>query len=418
MAPERPPSAGSNAAPLAGVTVLDLTSVIFGPYCTQILADLGATVIKVEGPEGDTTRQIGPGREAGMRSPYLNLNRGKKGVMLDLKRPEAVAAVLRLCDTADLFIHSMRPQAIERLGLTYRAVAARNPAVVYCNAWGFGRGGPYHHKAAYDDIIEAASGMVALIEQSTGRASYPPSALADKVAGLTLAYSCLAALLHAGRSGAGQEIEVPMFETMVSFTMLEHLGGAMFEPPLGPPVYSRLVSPTRLPLQTSDGRISVIIYTNGQWQSFGRIIGRPDVLADPRFKDMAARLAHVDAVYGFLAEQFLTRTTAQWQALLDAAGIPAMPVNSIQDLYADPHLAAVGFFQDLEDADMGVLRYPRQPARFSGTMPDVRRRAPRLGEHTAEVLRGAGLSDAEIAALLAGAEGTPEPAMSAAGTGS
>jgi len=390
-----------HSGPLQGITVLDLTSVIFGPYGTQILADLGATVIKVEGPEGDSSRQVGPEIEKGMGGAYMNLNRGKRGVMLDLKNPAAREALLRLAEGADVFVHSMRPQAIAGLGLGRDTLAQRNPRLVYCNCWGFGRGGPYERKAAYDDIIQAASGLVALTEETTGEATYVPTAIVDKVAGLTLAYAAMAALIERNRTGRGGEVEVPMYETMASFVLTEHVGGALFEPPLGRPVYERQTSRSRRPFATSDGRISVIVYNNKQWKRFAEMVDAPGLMEQPAFRDMSARLANMDIVNGFLARHFAQRSTAEWLRLLDEAGIPAMPVNTTDALYSDPQLCASAMFVRTHDAEFGGLCYPAQPARFSSMpQPVVPERAPRLGEHTEQVLREAGLGEQEIAAAL------------------
>ena len=388
-------------APLRGIRVLDLTSVVLGPYCTQILADLGADVVKIEGPEGDTTRNVGPARERGMTGTFLNLNRNKRGVCLDLKRPEAVQALLRLVRGADVFMHSMRPQAVAKLGIGWTVLRAANPRLVYCNAWGFGSSGPYAEKAAYDDIIQAAAGLVDLTEMATGRASYAPTVVGDKVTGLTLLYAALAALLERAVTGRGQEVEVPMFETLASFVLAEHMSGAVFEPPLSPPVYGRQVSRERRPFDTADGRLSVIVYTDKQWLAFGEIVGEPGVLSLPRFGTLAERNANIDAVNRWLAERLRTRTTDEWLRLLDAAGVPAMKVLATADLAGDPHLQAVGFFETREDATLGRLHYPGSPARFDGAAPTVRSRAPRLGEHNREVLAEAGFSAAEIDALVA-----------------
>jgi crotonobetainyl-CoA:carnitine CoA-transferase CaiB-like acyl-CoA transferase len=393
-APARP-------GPLSGITVVDLTSVVFGPYATQIFADLGANVIKVEGPDGDSTRQVGPAHESGMGGTYMNLNRGKRGAMLDLKRPAAREALLTLCEKADIFVHNLRPQAIRKLRLHRAAVAERNPQIVYCNCWGFGTSGPYAARAAYDDIIQAASGLVALTEETTGEASYVPSAIVDKVAGLTLAYAAMAALVERNRTGTGSEVEVPMFETMVAFNLTEHASGAIFVPPLGRPVYDRQTSRTRRPFATIDGRISVIVYNDRQWQSFADLVGVPGLMVDPIFRSMGARLANLDKVNGFLAKHFATRTTAEWLALLAAAGVAAMPVNTTADLYSEPHLAAVGMFVNVQDPEFGGLRYPRQPVLFDGAVVAPPVRAPRLGEHTRDILYAAGLSGVEIDAAMA-----------------
>lgn len=396
-----PDHPGRGAAfPLSGLVVLDLTAVVLGPLCTQIMADLGATVIKVEGPEGDSTRQIGPMPEKGMGGAFFNLNRGKKGICLDLKRPAARDALLRMIPKVDVFVHSMRPQAIRRLQLDFESLRDINPQLIHCSAWGFGQDGPYGSKAAYDDIIQAASGLVALTEISTGTANYTPTVIADKVAGLTLLYSCLAALNHRHRTGQGMEVEVPMFEVMANFMLAEHISGAIFSPPKGPPVYARQVSRSRRPFATRDGRISVIVYTDKQWAAFGRLVGVNDLLARPGFSSLTERTANIDTVYEFLGQHLKQRDTAAWMTTLDEAGIPAMPVNSTADLYEDPHLKSVGMFQDAEDPDFGTLRYPRQPTRFNGKMPDVRHRAPRLGENTEELLASFGLTREEIAAAM------------------
>lgn len=390
---------GKLQGPLAGVRVLDLTSVLMGPYTTQIFADLGAEVIKLEGPDGDTTRALPPALAPRRGSMFLNVNRGKRSLMLDLKRPEARAAVLRLAERADVFIHSMRGAAIARLGLDYAALKAANPRIVYANLYGFGRGGPYADYPAYDDIVQAASGLAAMQGRLTGgEPGYVASAVADKVAGLTGAYAVIAALYARERSGLGQEIEVPMFETLVSFTMTEHLCGAIAEPPVGPPEYPRVTAPDRRPYRTSDGHIGLMIYNDKQWRAFFDLIGNPDWSRDPMFASMTSRTENIRSVLGRLGDVIVTRTTAEWMAAFEQAQIPAMPIYSTQDLLDDPHLAATGFWYRAE-SEVGPVRMPGIPTRFSETPGAIGEIGPALGADNQAILTEAGFSPEEIAAL-------------------
>mgnify|MGYP000530000726 CR=1 FL=1 len=276
-------SGGRGLGPLAGVKVLDLTSVLMGPYATQIFADLGADVIKIEGPAGDTTRHLPPGPEAGRGAMFVNLNRGKKCLALDLKQPAARDVVLRMSEQADVFVHSMRAAAIKRLGLHYEALKARNLRLVYANLYGFGAKGRYADYPAYDDIVQAASGLTDLqASLNGGTPAYLATVVADKVAGLTGAYAIIAALFAREKNGAGQEIEVPMFETLVSFMYAEHLGGSLYDPPLGPPAYPRVVAKERHPYRTRDGYLALMIYTDRHWRAFFDAIGNPAWSTDPR----------------------------------------------------------------------------------------------------------------------------------------
>lgn len=391
---------GRGRGPLAGVRVVDLTSVLMGPYATQIMADLGADVIKVESPEGDTTRHLPPGPPL-RGSMFQNVNRGKRSLALDLKRPQAHAALLKLVAGADVFIHSMRGGALARLGLDYAAVRAVNPAIIHASLWGFGSDGPYRDFPAYDDIVQAASGIASLqAKLSGGEPAYVATVVADKVAGLTGAYAVMAALFARERSGEGQAIEVPMFETLVSFTMVEHLSGALHDPPLGPPEYPRATAAARRPYRTADGHIAVMIYTDRHWRAFFAALGEPDWSSDPMFASLAARTDHIGAVLGRLADVLTTRPTAAWEALFRAAEIPAMAVLSPTDLLHDPHLSATGFWATQETPD-GMLRFPGIPTRFSTTPGAIGDPGPELGADSAAVLAEAGLNAAEIAAALA-----------------
>jgi crotonobetainyl-CoA:carnitine CoA-transferase CaiB-like acyl-CoA transferase len=390
--------AGKGLGPLKGVRVVDLTSVLMGPYATQIFADLGAEVIKVESPECDTTRAIPPGPAPDRGAMFLHVNRGKRGVMLDLKRPAARAALLRICEGADVFVHSMRGRAIARLGLDYESVRAANPGIVYANLYGFGRDGPYADYPAYDDIVQAASGIVALQAHLSGGApTYLATVVADKVAGLTAAYAVMAALYHRERTGEGQEIEVPMFETLASFAMVEHLCGALFDPPMGRPGYPRALSAARRPYATRDGHIAVMIYNDRHWRSFFDAIGNPEWSRDPMFASLTTRTQNIGAVLGRLADTIATRSTDEWMALFQAAECPAMPILSIDDLLCDPHLEATGFWQDIDTPD-GRMRMPGGFPRFSASPGAAGAPGPALGGDTEAVLREAGLDDAEIAA--------------------
>ena len=394
-------SAGRGKGPLKGVRVIDLTSVLMGPYATQIFADLGADVIKVESPEGDTTRYLPPGPQGNRGAMFMNVNRGKRSIVLNLKHPDGRAALLKLVEGADVFIHSMRAQAMARLGLDYPAVKAANPAIIYANLYGFSRRGPYADYPAYDDIVQAASGIVSLqASLSNGEPTYLATVVADKVAGLTATYAVTAALYAREKTGLGQEIEVPMFETLASFAMVEHLCGALFEPAIGKAEYPRATSPHRRPYKTRDGYIAVMIYNDKHWRAFFDAINNPDWSRDPMFASMRSRTENITTVLGKLSDTLATRTTDEWMTVLKAAQCPAMPIASMDDLLTDPHLEAVGFWDRRETED-GAIRMPGIPVDFSETPGAIGEAGPHLGAHGADVLREAGFSDVAVEALAA-----------------
>ena len=385
--------------PLHGLKVIDLSSVIFGPYCAQWLADLGADVIKLEAPEGDSTRQTGPGLEPGMAALYLGSNRNKRGLVLDLKTPGGRAALDRLLETADVLLHSIRPQKLAALGLEPDALLDRHPRVVYAGLHGFGEDGPYGGLPAYDDVIQGMSGVADLMAQSTGAPRYMPTIIADKVSGLTAGIAILAAIIRRQTTGVGGFVEIPMFETMVAFNFVEHFYGHHFSPPKGPLGYPRVMAPWRRPLATADGHVCMMAYTDAHWRGFFTVAGAPEHLADPRFASIATRTTHIDAIYGLAAALIATRPTAEWIDLLEAAQIPCARVIPLGALETDPHLVATGFFTQVE-TPAGPLRYPGVPVLFDGVRPPVSA-PPHLGEHTRQVLNEAGFSDADITALIA-----------------
>lgn len=371
--------------PLAGVRVVDLTAMVMGPYATQIMADMGAEVVKIEPPEGDNTRFISVGPEPGMSGVFVNVNRGKKSVVLDLRREEGKAALAGLVRTADVFIHSMRAKAIEKLGFDYARVAAINPSIVYANCYGYGRRGLGRDRAAYDDTIQAECGLIAAQEALTGAANFVGTIVADKVAGLTALYAVTMALFHRARTGEGQEVEVAMFETMASFMLVEHANGALFDPPLGAAHYPRVVARNRRPYKTKDGYVAALVYNDKHWSAFVDAVRPP--WADASLATLEARARRIDYVYGRLAETFLTRTTAEWLELLNRLGVPAAPLRSLDDLFDDPHLEEAGFFERVE-TDYGPVRFPGVPVWFSKTPGRVAGGAPRLGAHTEDMTAG------------------------------
>jgi crotonobetainyl-CoA:carnitine CoA-transferase CaiB-like acyl-CoA transferase len=371
--------------PLQGIKVVDLTSVGMGPYATQILGDMGAEVLKIEAPEGDVFRHAAPASSNGMGAIYMSLNRNKRSVTLDLKHPSDLAALKLLIEGADVFVSNVRPRALRKLGLDYESLSADNPRLIYCAAVGFGQQGPYAERPAFDDIIQAMSGIASLQGHNSGVPAYVNTIMADKVAGLTLAYSIPMALYEREKSGRGQAIEVPMFETLVSFALIEHLGGEAFEPPLGPMGYGRVLSPHRRPYQTQDGYISLLPYTDGQWSRFFALAGRPELAADERFSSAKSRSTNFDALYGTLAEIVLERTTQAWLNLLELADIPVAAVLSLDELLDDPHLAQTDFFIEREHPTEGTVRMMNIPVRFSRTPGEIRSLPPRQGSHQGEL---------------------------------
>jgi len=382
--------------PLAGVRIADMTTVVFGPYCTQILADLGADVIKVEPVEGDVVRNAGTPPKTPLMGPvFMRLNRGKRSASWDMKSEKGRRAVQRLLETSDVFIHNIRPDAIDRLGLGYETVKKLKPDIVYVHCTGFGLGGPYAGLQAYDDVIQAASGATSLLPRVDGnpRPRYLPMLFADKVSGLHAVYATMAALIARSRDGEGQHVEVPMFESITSFNMVEHLFDATFVPPTGRWGYGRQLDPVRQPMKTKDGYISIAPYLDDRWVRFFQAAGHPEVLQEERFLDKAIRRANMTAMYE-VAEQILPeKTTAEWLAILKEAHVPAMRANEIGEVLDDPHLNAGGFFKRREHPTEGGYIDVRQPVRFAGMeLPDGAH-APSVGQHTDELNRELGLED-------------------------
>jgi crotonobetainyl-CoA:carnitine CoA-transferase CaiB-like acyl-CoA transferase len=385
------PTAPKGKGPLAGVRVVDLTAMVMGPYCTQIMADMGADVIKVEPPEGDNTRYISVGPAKGMSGVFVNVNRGKRSVVLDLRSDADKAALRGLVARADVFIHSMRAKAIAKLGFSYEDVAALNPAIIYTNCYGYGRRGPDKDLTAYDDTIQAECGLPAIQQMLTGEANYVGTIMADKVTGLTALYATMMALFHRERTGEGQEVEVSMFETMASFMLVEHANGAMFSPPLGPAIYPRAVAPNRRPYRTSDGHIAALIYNDKQWSAFVGAV-QPPWASDPAYATLELRARKIDTVYALIAGTLAQRTTREWLELFRSLDIPAAPLRTPAELFDNPHLNAVGMFETV-DTPLGPVRFPGVPTWFSRTPGRVAGAAPQLGANTQEVLGELGLLD-------------------------
>ena len=391
------------SGPLDGVRILDLTTVVMGPYATQILADFGADVVKLEPPEGDIVRHNGPARHAGMGHIFLNTNRNKRSIVLDLKNPAGRDAALALAKTADVLVYNIRPQAMARLGLSYEEVRAVNPKIIYVGGFGYSQEGPYAARAAYDDLIQARAGVPWLMQMSgADQPRYVPATYADRTVGLHLATAVSTALFARERTGKGQRVDVPMYESLLQTLMGEHLSGRTFVPAMPGEGYARVISKERKPYRTKDGWVCVLVYNDKQWRNFFELIGKAEVYdADPRFNSQAARIANIDEVYAYLGERMTERTTAEWLAGFEKVDIPAAPMNTLADVFADPHLAATGYFGQVDHPTEGRLTSMKTPSEWSETKPEYRHHAPRLGEHTRDLLREAGYDEAAVDRMIA-----------------
>lgn len=390
------------SGPLDGIRVLDLSAVVVGPICSHVLCEHGAEVIKVEAPGGDLLRHLaGKGRNPGMNGKFLNFNRGKKSLAIDLKQPAGIAALKRIAATVDVFVTNIRPDAQERLGVDAASLRTTAPRLIHCSITGFGTGGPYAGRPAYDTVIQGVSGVAGTFEASTGDPRYVPFLVADHTVGLIAAQMIGFALYRRERTGAGEAIEVPMFENMAAYIMQEHLGAHSFRPPLGPPGDHRVLSPDGKPLPTKDGYICVSANTDAQAHAFFDAIGRPELKEDPRFAKVAQRVQHTKEYFQIRATSLGGRTTAEWLAIFDRMDVPASPYNTIASLIDDPHLRAVGMVREEEHPTEGPTWAIGAPNRFSGGSAPPRPPAPRLGADGRAVLAEAGLTEAEIAALAA-----------------
>ncbi len=381
---------------LHGIRIIDMTGVVLGPYATQILGDYGADVIKIEPPAGDIMRHAGPMKHPGMGHIFVNANRNKRSVVLDLKLPAHKAALLKLCETADVLTFNIRPASMARLGLSYDALRAVNPRLIYCGAYGYSEGGPYSALPAYDDLIQGAACIPWLMTQSgSPEPRYVPATFADRVTALNMVHAVMAALIardKRGGTGVGQSVEVPMFECLLQFVLGEHLGGETWQPPIAPMGHSRMLAANRKPYATADGHICALMYNDAHWKAFLNLIGKGILFdTDARFTTQSARIQHIDELYGFVQEQLRANTSTYWLQELVARDIPAMPMMRLPDLLTDPHLAATQGWVDMPHPHEGALRQLRPPVRMSGTPTRIRFGAPLLGEHTSQVLNEAGI---------------------------
>src|SRR5437667_6121305 len=380
-----------------------------GPYATQILADFGADVIKLEPPEGDVMRYAWPFRNPGMASIFLNTNRNKRSLALDLKQGAAREACLALAARSDVLVYNIRPQAMARLKLSYEEVRAANAKIIYVGCFGYSQRGPYDAQAAYDDLIPGAAGIPALLKMQGAEAPrYAPIIVADRSVGQQVASAVSAALYYREKTGKGQRVDVPMFEHLLQIVLGEHLGGYTFEPQVGEPGYARMLAPDRRPYQSKDGYVCALIYNDKQWKAFFQVIGRPEMFSAKEYATLEARSRNYAGAYAFVADEMKQRSTAEWLEALEGADIPVQRMNSLADIVADPHLTATGFFRTVEHPSEGAIRSMAVPSEWSDSAPEYRRHAPRLGEHTREVLREAGYTKDKIERLISsGAAGEP-----------
>ena len=385
---------------LKGIRILDLTTTYLGPYATQFLGDMGADVIKIEPPGGEVGRSPGPGRASDMGAGFLNTNRNKRSLVLDLQSAAGHSVLMRIAATADAFVHNMRPQAAARLRLSYDELRRANPRIVYCYAPGFDQAGPMAAQPAYDDIIQALSGLSDINRGESGAPRFLPTIIADKVVGIHLAFAVAAGLVHQQKTGDGCAIEVPMFESMVAFLLVEHLAGETFRPPLGSMGYERLLAANRRPHRTRDGYVAIMPYTTQQWTRFLECIGRSDLMSEPWVNDPVQRSANVDRLYGIITDAAATRTTAEWLAALGDADIPCGPVNTLSDLKSHVQVEAVDLFQSVEHPSEGALKSIRSPFRVTGCAGTSDRPAPRIGEGGVQILQESGFSGDEIKNLI------------------
>lgn len=388
----------NKGGPLKGITIVDMSTMLLGPLATLALADLGANVIKVEPPEGDGRRTIGPSRHAKMTSQFLNINRGKRSIVIDAKKPSGREVILKLCLKADAFIHNSRRQAVDRLGLNYSDVSKVNPEIVYCAAVGFGKGGPYAEMPAYDDMIQGLSAIPSIQARVMGEPQYVPLNLSDRICGLVFSQVILAALLHKQRTGIGQEVELPMFETMADFVLSEHLCGQMFVPAIGDLGAQRMFE--RRPSKTKDGYICFWLGTDQQYARFVDAIGEHALKDDVRFCTRTKRNKNLFEFFKIVDRKLITKSSAEWVKIFSALDIAAMPLHTLATLIEDKHLRETGFFEILEHPSEGPIVNTAIPSSWTKSVPDKPLPAPRLGENSIEVLQENGFSEAEITALI------------------
>jgi crotonobetainyl-CoA:carnitine CoA-transferase CaiB-like acyl-CoA transferase len=389
--------------PLDGVRVIDLTTIVVGPICTRTLADYGADVIKVEAPGGDLLRTMAEGsRNPGMSGKFINFNRNKRSIGLDIKKPDGLAALLRLIERADVFVSNVRPEGLARAGLDHASLAKKNPRLIHCSILAFGRGGRYFNRPAYDPVIQSLSGVAGTIARATGEPRFVPMVMSDHTSGLIAAQAIGFALYRREKTGKGEAIDVPMLENMASFVSSEHLGAATFDPPVGPTGDGRLLSPNYRPVPTKDGYVTVRPNTNAQAFAFFDAIGRPELKTDPRFDSAASRTRNAKAYFEVQATSLDHKTTDEWVELFDKLDVPAARYNTIDELMTDPHLKDVGFYKEEHHPSEGKIRRSKLANVFSGGARKDEGHAPLFGEHTREILKEHGYSAAEVDKMIAG----------------